>query len=207
MTVSATRTLIRSQKQLYLEDPKVIFKTRMHSTPSSSGSTTARPRYNASIPHAGSNNRLAVPPEITLKTLEDILDPLLTEIALYEQRNSSANANTKKAKTKTDYEALRSPGSSVLVYWTKEEIGKTGWKTGWYKGTLKLYEEKTDMIEVEFKKEKGAFYKYLVVDEVAENRLKLAKNTERTLRTYEEIMQIGTLVEMKWSKDELVNTD
>ena len=60
------------------------------------------------------------------------------------------------------------------------------------------------MIQAEFDQENGVFYRYSVNEEVVENRLKLAKSTERAAKAYEEITQIGAVP--KWGKDEQLNT-
>ena len=164
----------------------------MYSTPSTSSLNTTRPRYQASVSRIIPNNHFGVPPDVTLESLENILEPLLTEISLYEQQNSGDDS-TKKPKAKINCEALRLPGSQVLVYWRKDEICDTGWKPGWYKGTVTRYDKKNDVIQVDVDKEKGVFYKYVVL----RNRLKLAKGTERPACIYEEITHIGAVVEMK----------
>ena len=69
------------------------------------------------------------------------------------------------------------------------------------------YIEESDTIELEFDKEKGVMYKYCVSKEIKENRLKLAKEMERKVASYQEIMQIGAVVEVKWTKDKLFNTN
>ena len=77
---------------------------------------------------------------------------------------------------------------------------------GWYKATVLKYFEGTDTIEVEFDTEKGVTYKYSVGKEVKANRMKLAKDTRRRINDYEEICQIGAMVEINWLEDELSDT-
>lgn len=77
---------------------------------------------------------------------------------------------------------------------------------GWYKGTIKKFEEEIDAVEVEFEKEKGIKYIYKVMEEVTAGWIKLAKETERSLIPYEEIIEIGATVEVKWTKEELAST-
>ena len=82
--ITATRTLIRLQKELILHDPKMIYKRRFFSTPSGSSLSLKRPRYHASVPGKNYHNCLAVPTGINMETLEEILDPLQSEIGLYD---------------------------------------------------------------------------------------------------------------------------
>jgi hypothetical protein len=42
---------------------------------------------------------------------------------------------------------------------------------------------------------------------VKASRLKLAKDTQRMVDDYENIFQIGAVVEVSWSKDDVVETD
>lgn len=44
------------------------------------------------------------------------------------------------------------------------------------------------------------------MEEVTAGRIKLAKETERSLIPYEQIIEIGATVEVKWTKEELANT-
>ena len=111
------------------------------------------------------------------------------------------------ARNILDLEALKVVGCSVLIFWRLEKIADTGWRTGWYKGTVVKYSEETDMIEVEFDTEKGITYKYVVAEEVEKNKLKLAKGIRRKMIEYEEFYEIGVMVEILWSQDELSDTD
>ena len=60
---------------------------------------------------------------------------------------------------------------------------------------------------VEFDTEEGATYNYCIEKEVKAGKVRLARSTERKLGTYQQICQIGAVVEVKWAKDYLVGTD
>ena len=60
---------------------------------------------------------------------------------------------------------------------------------------------------VEFDTEVGVTYKYCIEKEATAGKAKLALSTEKKLGSYEEICQIGAIVEVKWTKDELANTE
>lgn len=64
-----------------------------------------------------------------METLDDILKPIYQEASLYAD-TSTNDDQSKKDLFKTNLEAIRSVGANVLVMWSKEEIGDTGWKTG-----------------------------------------------------------------------------
>ena len=78
---------------------------------------------------------------------------------------------------------------------------------GWYIGSVLNYTKENDTVEIEFDTEEGVTYKYSVAEDVKGNRIKLAQTTKRKIKDYEEICEIGAVVEMKWSKDELSDTN
>lgn len=60
---------------------------------------------------------------------------------------------------------------------------------------------------VEFDTEVGVTYKYCIEKEATTGKVKLPLSTEKKLGSYEEICQIGAVVEVKWTKDDLANTE
>ena len=133
--ITATRTLIRVQKSMHLTDPKIIHKKRRFSAPLESSLSSKRPRYAASVAPQYKNSFLCTPAEITLDSLQEMLDPLQSEISLYGQdfRNDKHQKETNigiKENTHTDLFAIRTTGAKILAFWDKHEIGLTGWKTG-----------------------------------------------------------------------------
>lgn len=60
---------------------------------------------------------------------------------------------------------------------------------------------------VEFDTEVGVTYKYCIEEEARAGKVKLALSTEKKLGSYEEICQIGAVVEVKWTKDDLADTE
>jgi hypothetical protein len=69
------------------------------------------------------------------------------------------------------------------------------------------YNKESDTTGIEFDTERDVIYTYKVEDNVKANKLKLAVSTERSIQDYEEVCQVGALVEMKWEEDELGDTD
>lgn len=59
---------------------------------------------------------------------------------------------------------------------------------------------------MEFDTEKGVIYKYCVEKEFKANKIKLSKSTMKKVGSYEEICQIGAVVEIKWTEDDLADT-
>lgn len=54
------------------------------------------------------------------------LEPLESEIGIYQQTNSSV---TNKLDS-IELQAIKSVGASILTLWNKDDIGDAGWKTG-----------------------------------------------------------------------------
>lgn len=134
--VTAVRSIIAAERFLYLEDPRILHKRRKFATPAGSSVGTKRPRDSASIPARKHSSLLAVPQGITLDNLEEVLEPLKEEIALYkrqaknEEKHDVAIGITTRSENGNEIEAMRLVGSRVMAHWSKDEIGKTGWKTG-----------------------------------------------------------------------------
>ena len=60
---------------------------------------------------------------------------------------------------------------------------------------------------VEFDTEVDVTYNYYIEKEARVGKVKLALFRVKKLGSYEEIHQIGAVVEMKWTKDDLANTE
>ena len=127
--ITATRSLIQRQNRMYILDPKMISKQRMFTTPSSPTISTSRPRDSASVFSKKTKAFIPLPPDLSMETLDDILKPIYQEASLYADTFTNDD-QSKKDLFKTNLEAIRSVGANVLVMWSKEEIGDTGWKTG-----------------------------------------------------------------------------
>ena len=127
--ITATKTLIYHQKRLYLSDPKVIHKRRSFSTPTSPTLSTSRPRDSASIFSKKTKACIQIPDDITLENLKDVLHPMESEIVLYD-KSTVKDKGVQITSLQERIKAVRSVGANVLAFWTKEEIGDTGWKSG-----------------------------------------------------------------------------
>ena len=131
--VTAVTSLIAAEKSLYLADPRILHKRRAFSTPAQSSLSTKRPRDTASIAARRQSSFLTVPRGITLDNLEEVLEPLKVELGLYEERIRLANNNsgtTPRSEDGYQMDAMRLVGKRVLAYWSKNEVGNTGWTTG-----------------------------------------------------------------------------
>ena len=86
--------------------------------------------------HSGSTLRheyvstLAVPDGLSLDSLEEALNPLIDELDVYEKVQLEKRYVSKNVPLIDMMEAMRSVGARILISWSKEEIGKSGWTTG-----------------------------------------------------------------------------
>ena len=128
--ITATRSIITAEKELYLEDPKVIHKRRKFFTKSGPSVNTVRPRDSASIPNQNQNAFLEVPNGLSLENLEEALTPLSNELLLYQKQQQQNIASCEKVTLETVLEAVRSVGTRVRILWERDEVGTSGWRTG-----------------------------------------------------------------------------
>ena len=128
--MTAARNIMSAQKELYLCDPTVIHKRRKFATPTGASVGTLHPRDSASIPSRHHNSFLRVPEGIVLENLEEVLDPVIKEISIYEKSNWAMNESTLKTTYNAQLGAMRAVGARVLAQWSKDEVGTSGWKTG-----------------------------------------------------------------------------
>ena len=176
-TKKSRLTLIQFEKQMYFIDQKIIVKKRKFPTQSSPAISTSHPQDTASVFTKQIKAFVPVPAGIDMITLDKIFDELTDEISLYSAEESSFDAIVSKLKglEKANLDAIKTVGADVLAFWSKDEIGKTGWKSGWYKAKVIEYNKETDNAKLEFDPEKGNQYIYSVEKEAKANRLKLAK--------------------------------
>lgn len=74
-------------------------------------------------------------------------------------------------------------------------------------GKVLTYAKEEDVVEIEFDTEKGLSYHYHVLSEFKDNNIKLARSVKENLQNYAEICEIGALVEMNWTAEDLAGTE
>lgn len=136
--INATRTLMIAEKSLYLEDPKVILKRRKFAMLSGTSIILMQPRDRASTPPQKQNAFLPVTDGLSLDNLKEALTPLSDELSIYQKLQHEKNHLRKNVPV--TLEAMRSVGARVLVSWSKDEVGTSGWKSG--KGIYNSFENK-----------------------------------------------------------------
>ena len=67
-------------------------------------------------------------------------------------------------------------GARIKIKWTKDDIGDSNWKPGWYVGEVQQSDLDNDEITVQFVSEPTVTYEYEVTTLVAEGKLKMSKS-------------------------------
>ena len=86
--------------------------------------------------------------------LHTLFQPLITLLDLMtNQRKENDDRapirmNTVSSSDNTLAGQITQTGSKIKVHWSREEIGDTGWKSGWYVTTVHKYCEETDMLTI-----------------------------------------------------------
>ena len=52
------------------------------------------------------------------------------------------------AKADSTREQISQIGSKVKIKWSKDEVGDSGWRLGWYNAKVQGYDNETDMINM-----------------------------------------------------------
>ena len=72
-------------------------------------------------------------------------------------------------------EQISQIGSKVKVKWSKDEVGDSGWRPGWYNAEVQGYDNETDMITVQYPSEPGCTYTIELTPLLTQNNIKLVK--------------------------------
>lgn len=76
----------------------------------------------------------------------------------------------------SEIEEFHEVGCKVKVRWSKEEIGDSGWRSGWYVGEVQQSDPDNDEIKVVFQAEPDATYSYEVTSCLAYGCLQMVKS-------------------------------
>ncbi|KXJ18944.1 hypothetical protein AC249_AIPGENE25645 [Exaiptasia diaphana] len=202
--ISITKKVVNVQKNLWackLENDIVM--KREYSTPSGPSLTSKRPRENASRLSLEMRSEVPVPDDIAWGDLENMFSSLENELHLCKSQTRKIETMKSVPKARDNFiDKIKIKGKRLLVHWTKEEIGSTGWKQGWYAGVVKG-EEEGNVILVEFEKEQGEVYKYNLNDKETRNKIKLAKESGGSIDDYQGFFGVGSKLQVHWSDEEL----
>jgi hypothetical protein len=74
----------------------------------------------------------------------------------------------------TDHEEYFSIGAKIKIRWTKDEIGDSGWRSGWYTAQVQEGYLEDDNIQILYFSEPECVYSVCVSEYLALGKLKLA---------------------------------
>lgn len=87
--------------------------------------------------------------------------------------DSVVNSNTLNG-TYTHSEEFKVVGKKVKIKWSKDEIGDSDWKCGWYNAMVQSFSEENDTIDVMYFIEEDCVYTICVSDFIARGKLVVA---------------------------------
>ena len=82
----------------------------------------------------------------------------LTEEQLHEDNNEELMCQT---------------GARVKVRWTKEDVGDSGWRPGWYTGIVQGYDSENDLLDIAYPCDPGCSYTEHFTELLGRNGIKL----------------------------------
>ena len=70
-------------------------------------------------------------------------------------------------------EQIGQVGAKIKVQWSESEVGDSGWKPGWYTGTVQKYYSETQTITVVYQLEPNNTYEEEIIPLISQKRVKL----------------------------------
>ncbi len=70
---------------------------------------------------------------------------------------------------------LAEVGAKIKVRWNKDDIGDSGWKTGWYVAYVQGYNAESDILTLEYPSEPGCTYSVELTPMITSGTIKLVQ--------------------------------
>ena len=110
-----------------------------------------------------SSTLVELPRHVSKLDLKQLFNPQLRHLdAVRQHRVENDAKSTVQLKTYTVKPDLRefvcTPGTSIKIKWSAEEVGDSGWKPGWYKAIVQRYHSGSDILTVVYPCEPGCTY-------------------------------------------------
>ena len=107
-----------------------------------------------------------VPTPVHVKSdsdLKHLFEPLLNQLDLLKQHRTELDCSAPLYQTKTNVEEsnrelITEVGAKVKIHWTRDEIGTSGWRPGWYVATVQKYCPDSNIITVVYASEPNETY-------------------------------------------------
>lgn len=139
-------------------------KRRTFETQQEPSISEKNPRQMASRSRLYNNSILPVPPGVTADNITSMLKSLSTHLKIpanQEHIDPSIMLRTLPShnQLRTGVDNMFCIGARVKVNWTRDEIGDSGWRPGWYVATVEAADMDNDWIKVTYLSEPGCIYK------------------------------------------------
>ena len=156
-------------QQRYLNVSSHIYRKRKYTL------QTGSPHF-VSIPsHMKSESDFKLLFQVLLELIEERQNQEDNHVWVPNKRSKDEdNSSTSKDDLQLA-ECITQIGSKVMIHWSNEEIGETGWKEGWYDATVQKYCEESDiMLTVCYKSEPYQTYDEELLPLLSNDRIKLS---------------------------------
>ena len=144
------------------------------------------------------SNSFVVPGGVySLADLKEIFIPLVQHMSKkqaelqHQDENSLAHLNkaslstgtctgTSTSSTVNETSSLKEQliqiGAKIKIKWTAEDIGKIGWRPGWYNATVQSYDDETGTLSVVYTAEPDCVYTMEIDEVITNNTIRLVKS-------------------------------
>ena len=166
-TIGLAEDIMLEQRRQFVLNPDDIYRKRTHTT-------------------SKHNSQLQVPHGTNFKTLQQIFEPIKNYITILKdmrrEKDKEITVATVVDKTTGEcnqvenetYEEYFAVGAKIKLRWTKEEIGDSGWRCGWYTAQVQASNLEEDTIEVLYFSEPESVYSVCVSEYLSLGKLELA---------------------------------
>lgn len=130
------------------------------------------------VPRRARNKKIKIPSNIHVITdLHKLFSALQMYVSHPFRRDGSDSTDEPEGNMREscdEYYEYFEIGRQVKVRWSKEEIGDTGWRAGWYSAEVQESNLSLDKITIIYVSEPESIYKVEVTPLLANGKLKLS---------------------------------
>ncbi len=167
-TIRLAEEIVQDEKRQFVLNRDDIYRKRTYTTKTS-------------------ESQLQVPRNTNFENLQSIFEPVKNYVEIlknirYEKSKelstaivgSSCGTQNQPGTNHEEYEEYFSIGTKIKIRWTKDEIGDSGWRCGWYTAQVQEGYLEDDNIQVLYFSEPECVYSVCVSEYLALGKLKLA---------------------------------
>lgn len=167
-TIRLAEEILQEEKRQFVLNRDDVYRKRTYTTKKSESQLQVP--YNTNFENM---QRIFEPVKNYVQILRKIRIEKSTELSNAIIGNTSYTQN-QPATNHEEYEDYFSIGTKIKVRWTKDEIGDSGWRCGWYTAQVQEGHLEEDVIQVLYFSEPECVYSVCVSEYLALGKLKLA---------------------------------